>query len=114
MYLMHTRGYVAVITFVGFPNEGRIPRRNHLMGDWLFHFLVRYIWGKNTFLCHFHDIFYLLIALVAYGEPTPSNYYMHDAVRPNGAFLGDSWQKHCETRFPPLDGFLFALYPFCF
>ena len=31
---------------------------------------------------------------------------MHDVVRPNGAFLGDSWQKHYETRCPPLVGFL--------
>ena len=51
-------------------------------------------------------IFQVLIALVAYGEPTPSNYYMHDVVRLNRAFLGDSWQKHYETRCPPFVGFL--------
>ena len=55
-----------------------------------------------SFLWHF----FLLIALVAYGEPTPSNYYMHDVVRPDGAFFGDSWQKHYETRYPPFGGFL--------
>ena len=27
----------------------RIPRRNHLMGDWLFHFLASYQGGKNNF-----------------------------------------------------------------
>ena len=86
--------------------QWRIPRRNHLMGDWLFHFLDSFQGGQSKELCHFYDIFYLLIALVAYGEPTPSNYYMHDVVRPNGAFLGDSWQKHYETRCPPLVGFL--------
>ena len=86
--------------------QWRIPRRNHLMGDWLFHFLDSFQGGQNKELCHFYDIFYLLIALVAYGEPTPSNYYVHDVVRPNGAFLGDSWQKHYETRCLPLVGFL--------
>ena len=54
----------------------------------------------------FFGIFQLLIALVAYGEPTPSSYYMHDVVRPKRAFMGDSWQKHYETRCPPFVGFL--------
>ena len=61
----------------------------------------------------FFGIFQLLIALVAYGEPTPSNYYMHDVARPNGAFLGDSWQKHCETRYPPFV-FVGFLLPYTF
>ena len=79
----------------------RIPRRNHLMGDWLFHFLDRYQ-GEKQFLCHFYGICYLLIALVTSGEPTPGNDDMHDVVPPNGAFLGSSWQKHDKTRYSPL------------
>ena len=73
----------------------RIPRRNHLMGDWLFHFLASYQRGKSNFLCHFNGICLLLIALVTYGEPTPGYYCMHDVVRPDGAYLGefmaDAW-----------------------
>ena len=42
----------------------RIPRRNHLMGDWLFHL-------KAIFMSSFASA-----ALVTYGEPTPGNYYM--------------------------------------
>ena len=80
----------------------RIPRRNHLMGDWLFHFLASYQRGQNKFLCHFYGICYLLIALVTYGEPTPGNYYMHDVVSPNGAFWESSWQKQYKTRYSPL------------
>ena len=71
----------------------RIPRRNHLMEDWLFHFLASYQWGKNKFLCHFYDICLLLIALVTYGEPTPGNYYMHDVVRPKWGILGEFMAK---------------------
>ena len=84
----------------------RIPRRNHLMGDWLFHFLVSYQRGKSKFLCHFYGICYLQIALVTYGGPTPGNYYMHDVVSPNGAFWESSWQKQCKTRYSPFVGFL--------
>ena len=76
----------------------RIPRRNHLMVDWLFHFLDSFQECKRKFLCHFYGICFLLIALVTYGEPTPGNYYMHDVVSPNGAFWGSSWQKHYKTR----------------
>ena len=54
----------------------------------------------RIFVIYF-GIFQLLIALVAYGEPTPSNYYMHDVDWPSRAFVGDSWQKHYETRCPP-------------
>ena len=86
--------------------QWRIPRRNHLMGDWLFHFLGSFQGGQYKFLCHFYDICYLLIAFVAYGEPTPGNYHMHDVVRPSGAFWGSSWQKHNKTRYSPLVGFL--------
>ena len=50
-----------------------------------------------------HD---LLIALVTYGGPTPGNYYMHDVVSPNGAFLASSWQTHGKTRCSPTVGFL--------
>ena len=84
----------------------RIPRRNHLMGDWLFHFLVSYQRGEKQFLCHFYGICYLQIALVTYGGPTPGNYYMHDVVSPNGAFWESSWQKQYKTRYSPLVGFL--------
>ena len=28
----------------------RIPRRNHLMGDWLFHFLAKFKRGKSIFM----------------------------------------------------------------
>ena len=76
------------------------------MGDWLFHFLGILYGRKSKNTCHLFGIFQLLIALVAYGEPTPSNYYMHDVVWPNGAFVGDSWQKRCETRYSPIFGFL--------
>ena len=31
----------------------RIPRRNHLMEDWLFHFLAKCKGGQSHFLCHF-------------------------------------------------------------
>ena len=33
--------------------QRRTPRRNHLMEDWLFHFLASYQGGKNNF----YDIF---------------------------------------------------------
>ena len=91
--------------------QWRIPRRNHLMEDWLFHFLASYQGGKNKFLCHFYDICYLLIALVTYGEPTPGNYYMHDVVSRNGAFWGSSWQKHIRPGIPHLLDF-FCPIPF--
>ena len=67
----------------------RIPRCNHLMEDWLFHFLASYQGGKNKILCHYHDICHLLIALVTYGEPTPGNNHMHDVVSPNGGIFGE-------------------------
>ena len=90
----------------GLTQRWKIPRRNHLMENWLFHFLVSYQKGKSNFLCHFYDICFLLIALVTYGEPTPGNYYLHDVVSPNGAFWGSSWQKQYKTRYSPLVGFL--------
>ena len=80
------------------------------MGDWLFHFLGSFQGGKSKNLCHFFDIFQLLIALVAYGEPTPSNYYMHDVARPNGAF----WGVHGRSKIRPgILPFLFLLDFFC-
>ena len=33
----------------GVSQRWRIPRRNHLMKDWLFHFLARYKGGKSIF-----------------------------------------------------------------
>ena len=84
----------------------RIPRRNHLMENWLFHFLASYQREKSKFLCHFYGICFLLIALVTYGGPTPGNYYMHDVVPPNGAFWESSWQKQYKTRYSPFVGFL--------
>ena len=54
----------------------------------------------------FYGIYYLLIALVTYGGPTPGNYYVHDVVPPNGAFGRSSWQKHGKTRYSPIFGFL--------
>ena len=83
----------------------RIPRRNHLMGDWLFHFLASYQGGKSIFMSFLWHC-YLLTALVTYGGPTPGNYYMHDVVPPNGAFGESSWQRQCKTRYSPFVGFL--------
>ena len=60
----------------------KIPRRNHLMENWLFHFLASKKGSTNRSLCHFADVIYLLIALVTYGEPTPHE--MHDVGTPNG------------------------------
>ena len=37
--------------------QWRIPRRNHLMGDWLFHFLDSFQGGKSMDLCHFLTFF---------------------------------------------------------
>ena len=91
----------------------RIPRRNHLMGDWLFHFLDSFYGGKSKDFCHLFDIFHLLIALVAYGEPTPSNYYMHDVVRPNGAFWGVHGKSIVRPGVPRLLDF-FCPIPFWF
>ena len=54
----------------------------------------------------FYGIFYLLIASVTYGEPTPGNYYMHDVVPPKGPFWESSWQTQCKTRYSPKVGFL--------
>ena len=54
----------------------------------------------------FYGICCLLIALVTHGEPTPGNYYMHDAVLLKGACWGSSWQTQCKTRFSPKVGFL--------
>ena len=54
----------------------------------------------------FYGICCLLIALDAYGEPTPGNYYMHDVVPPKGAFWESSWQTHGKTRYSPCVGFL--------
>ena len=34
----------------GVSERWRIPRRNHLMGDWLFHFLASYQGGKSNFM----------------------------------------------------------------
>ena len=64
----------------GLSQRWRIPRRNHLMENWLFHFLPSYKGerGVKAFLCHFYGICCLLIALVTHGEPTPGNYIMHD------------------------------------
>ena len=70
----------------GLSQRWRIPRRNHFMGNWLFHFLASYKGSESKILCHFYDIDSLLIALVTYGEPTPGNYHMHDVVPPKGAF----------------------------
>ena len=66
----------------GTSQRWKIPRRSHLMGNWLFQFLASKKGVKNCFLCHFDDIIYLLIALVTYGEPTPGNYYMPEVVPP--------------------------------
>ena len=74
----------------GTSQRWKIPRRNHLMENLLFQFFASNKEVKNRFLCHFDDIIYLLIALVTYGEPTPSNHYMHDVGTPYGADLG-SW-----------------------
>ena len=52
----------------------RIPRRNHLMESWLFHFLAS-LKGVNKCFCHGYGSTNLLIALVTYREPTPSNYF---------------------------------------
>ena len=91
----------------GLSQRWKIPRRNHLMGYWLFHFLGIYkgrVKAKN--FCHFYGIHVLLIALVTHGGPTPGNYYMHDVVTPKGAFGENSWQMHGKTRCSPTVGFL--------
>ena len=90
----------------------KIPRRNHLMRYWLFHFLDIYKGGKSKeCLCHFYGIYVLLIALVTFGGPTPGNYYMHDVVTPKGAFGENSWQMHGKTRCSPTVG---SLLPYIF
>ena len=90
----------------GLSQRWRIPQRNHLMENWLFHFLASNRGGKNSFLCHLFGIVTLLIALVTYGEPIPGNYYMHDVGIPKGASWGNSWQMHGKTRYSPPVGFL--------
>ena len=85
----------------GFSQRWKIPRRNHLMENWLFQFLASHKEGKSEFLCHFYDIYHLLIASVTHGEPTPGNYYMHDVVPPEETFWGSSWQTHYKTRYSP-------------
>ena len=92
--------------YCGLSQRWKIPRRSHLMENWLFHFLAMYEGVKASFLCHFYGIYHLLIASVTYGEPTPGNYYMHDVVSPKGAFWGSSWQMHDKTRYSPTVGFL--------
>ena len=57
----------------GVSQRWRIPRPNHLMEDWLFHFLAKYKGSTSNFFCHFYGICCLLIALVTHGEPTPGN-----------------------------------------
>ena len=57
-------------------------------------------------MCRFDEIIQLLIALVTNGEPTPSNYYMHDVDTPNGAFRVNKWLMHGETRYSPLVDFV--------
>ena len=66
----------------GLSQRWRIPRRNHLMGDWLFHFLARYIRGVKAICMSF--LWHLLSAdCISYGGPTPGTYCMHDVVTPN-------------------------------
>ena len=72
----------------GVSQRWKIPRRNHLMVDWLFPFLAMNVKGVKAFLCHFYGIYHLLIALVSYGEPTPGNYKMHDVGILKGGILG--------------------------
>ena len=38
--------------------QWKIPRRNHLMEDWLFHFLDSFHGGKSKDFCHFLAFFY--------------------------------------------------------
>ena len=90
----------------GLSQRWKIPRRNHLMGNSLFHFLASYKGGKSKILCHIYGIHYLLIALVTYGGPTPGDYYTHDVVSPKGAFCESSCQTHGKTRYSPAVGFL--------
>ena len=75
------------------------------MENWLY-FLASSERVKNKFLCRFDEIIQLLIALVTNGEPTPSNYYMHDVDTPNGAFRVNKWLMHGETRYSPLVDFV--------
>ena len=62
----------------------------------------------------FYGIFYLLIALVTYGEPTPGNDDMHDVGIPTGASWGNSWQMHGKTRCSSAVGFLLPYVFSCF
>ena len=48
----------------GLSPRWKIPRRNHLMESWLFHFLAKYKGCKSKVFCHFYGIYHLLIALV--------------------------------------------------
>ena len=100
--------------FCGLCQRWKIPRRSHLMGDWLFHFLARFQGGKNNILCHFYDICYLQIALVTYGEPTPGNYCMHDVVPPKGGIFGEFMANAKKTRYSPQVVFLLPYTFFAF
>ena len=75
------------------------------MGNWLFHFLASYKAGKSNFLCHFYGIHDLLIALVTYGGPTPSNYYMHDVGTPKGHLGGIHGRRMVRPGIPQLSDF---------
>ena len=103
---MHTRVYVAGKNHRWVSLRWRIPRRNHLMVDWLFSLLCQLSGVSKQFFMSL--LWHLLsaIALVTYGEPTPGNYHMHDVVRPNGAYWESSWQKQYKTRYSPIVGFL--------
>ena len=59
------------------------------MESWLFHFFASNQGGHKQFLCPIHDIRKLLIALVTYGEPTPSNDSMHEESTPKWGNPGE-------------------------
>ena len=82
MHLIHTRVYVAV-TY----RRWKIARGNHLMENWLFHFLANTKWDKNKSLCHFAGIIHPLIELVT-RESTPGICNLHDVGTLNGCILG--------------------------
>ena len=65
----------------------RTPPRSHSMERWLFHFLDSDKEVKTVF-CHTNGIGKLLIALVAHGESTPCNNYMHEVSSRNAASWG--------------------------
>ena len=68
------------------------------MENWLFSSLPVAREVKTEIYVVFDDIIQLLIALVTYGEPTPSNYFLHDVDTPNGAFRVIKWLMHSKTR----------------